>query len=178
MKIDWKKLALALGSVSQEKPYSESVSTPMAQAAMEMILGEETIKETVRFILDIPPGSGQGSHLAEQVLSLMQSEVAAKEAYRIYQISHGDRRSSAVALIKRIGAKISLNWVEEFLKNDETASWGIGVLDQLLWRWVVDPEEAETLLKLAENHPIENVREQALFIRQYLSNRERIPSGK
>lgn len=51
------------------------------------------------------------------------------------------------------------------------ALWAVRLLDQLLYRQRVEPEDAEALLAQAESHPREQVREQAAFIRSYLQER-------
>jgi len=173
MNIDWEKIGLAVGSIHPEDKLStESGGTHMAWKAVELILGEETIHQMVKFILDVPPGTGKGSEIAMQILKLIHSEVAAKEAYRIYKNSSGQLKADAVYLIKHIASPASLPWVEEFLQDKDVAVWGIGVLDQLLWGNLIEPEAAKALLKMAESHTIENVREQTEFIREYLKNRD------
>jgi hypothetical protein len=47
----------------------------------------------------------------------------------------------------------------------------VGVLDQLLWSELIEPEEAEDLLRTAEQHENEAVRERAEFIRGFLRAR-------
>jgi hypothetical protein len=48
---------------------------------------------------------------------------------------------------------------------------GVGVLDQLLWARLIDPDEAEDLLQTAERHSSRSVRKRTAFIRGFLVDR-------
>jgi hypothetical protein len=79
-----------------------------------------------------------------------------------------------VWLLRVVADHRTLNWVGEFLDDPDeiVQSWGIGVLDQLLWRDLVLPEEAESLLIRAEGHANPVVREKAGSIRGFLRRNE------
>ncbi|HLJ80762.1 MAG TPA: hypothetical protein VKT52_04680 [Ktedonobacterales bacterium] len=168
MPIDWRQLALELGSLDELHLGREAGGIHYAERALEKILGDDTIHDTVYFIVD---DGGPGAEVATNVLQHIMSLSATELAYEIYKSSTGLRASFAVMLIKRIAHPRAVEWIKEFLEDDNVAVWGVGVLDQLLWCSRVEPEAVENLLVLAEHHPIENVREQAQGIRSYLAHR-------
>ena len=95
-----------------------------------------------------------------------------------YEIFRSDRniddRRAAVELLRVAADERALGWISEFLEDDDQViqTWGAGVLDQLLWSELVEPEAAEDLLAQAANHKNESVRERAEFIRGFLHHRQ------
>jgi hypothetical protein len=81
----------------------------------------------------------------------------------------GDRRL-AVELVRVVADRRALPWIPEFLTDPdlEIQSWGAGVLDQLTFSELVEPEEAEALLLVMERHENGAVREQAERIRGFM----------
>jgi hypothetical protein len=79
----------------------------------------------------------------------------------------------AVELVRVVADSRALPWVAEFLDDEDTViqAWGVGVLDQLLWSRLIEPEEAEDLLRIAERHQNGAVRDRAEFIRSFLDAR-------
>jgi hypothetical protein len=79
-----------------------------------------------------------------------------------------------------IADRRALPWIAEFLNDRDPGiqASGIGVLDQLLWSELLEPGEAESLMKAAEQHQNEHVRERANFIRDYLGAREGADDGR
>lgn len=84
------------------------------------------------------------------VLSHIESERAAQIAYEVYRSASGNRASMAVWLIKHIAHPTTIAWVSELLADPNVAGWGVGLLDQLLWRERISPGDAEHLLVAAE----------------------------
>jgi hypothetical protein len=170
MEIDWTALAVEVGSLDPANPTIERGGGHYPLRALERIIGPENIARAVQHILSFAPGS----ELAMDVLRHIRSQEALDLAYREYRGSSGERAAQAVWLIKNICHPRALAWVEEFLRDDNVAVWGIGVLDQLLWTEAVDSEDEAVprLIALAEAHHIENVREQVAFIKEYLSGRD------
>ncbi len=166
MVIDWTALAVEVGSIH---PTGEQGSDLFTQRALAQIIGAENIANAVELILGFQPGS----ELAMNVLRYISSQEAAELAYQAYRHSSGEPAGRAVWLIKHIAYPHSLLWIEGFLRDDNVAGWGIGVLDQLFWTHRIDPEDAVVmaLLDLAAQHQNENVREQAAFITTYLHER-------
>jgi hypothetical protein len=166
MSIDWVKLAREVGSLRDD---GESGGTRYAQLALERILGEANIRHAVDLILDAVPGAELTMNVLQHIMSWQATEMA----HEAYKTASGARASMAVWLIKHIAHPQALPWVQAFLLDDAVAGWGIGLLDQLLWTYRVEPEAVEDLLVQAERHHIENVREQTAFIRSYLKERQR-----
>jgi hypothetical protein len=70
-----------------------------------------------------------------------------------YEIFNGPRsledRRMAVELVQVVADHRALSWVAEFLDDEDShiQVWGVGVLDQLLWSHLIEPEAAEDLLR-------------------------------
>ena len=163
MLIDWVQLARDVGSIHEG---GESGGTAYASAALETILGEDNLHAAVEAAMSLR----RGSELAMNVLRMIGSERAARIAYDKYKAGH-ENADRAVWLIKHIAHPCAVAWIAEFLDDAKVAGWGVGVLDQLLYDGVVDTADVEPLLVRAEAHANDNVREQAAFIRGYLSRR-------
>jgi hypothetical protein len=141
-----------------------------ARRVLEVILGEEAIRAAVDCILAVHPGSG----LACDVLSLLRPWSAAEYCHEIATSSSDiEARRRAVGLLQDVGDRRTLAWLSEFLDDSDSAiqSGGIAVLDHLLSFDLVEPEEAEELLKKAERHEDGDVRERAESIRSFLRDR-------
>ncbi len=149
MQVDWEALARQVGSPSGG---FEQGGSNFAELALEQILGEAAIRDAVDIILDYHACS----ELASSVLWRITSRLATDVAYEEYESSSGERAARAVWLIKHIAHPRSLEWVREFLRDDNVAVWGVAVLDQLLWTSRVEPEAVEELLQIAERHAIPN----------------------
>ena len=79
-------------------------------------------------------------------------------------------------LLRVVADRRALPWFVEFLHDDDhdIQYWGAGLVDQLLWQELVQPEEAEVLLALMADHAHEGIREKASFIRGFLERRQRL----
>jgi len=159
---DWKELAERLGLIHND---GESGGDRYAEQALQEILGEEWILQTVEHILSYK----KGSEIAMNCLRLIRSKKAATLAYQIYKSSSNDRADRAVWLIKHLEHPIAITWVEEFLDDDNVKHWGLGVLDELLWHELVPYDDyTKALLEKSENVSPEQVQ----FIREYLAERD------
>jgi hypothetical protein len=165
--IDWKALAKKLGTLRAD---GEQGSSDDGRRALEILLGEDRLRETVDYYVRFK----DGSELARAMLSVVRPWSAMRRCYEIYKTS-GDAevRQAAVELLRVIADRRALRWVDEFLRDADEAirGWGVGVLDQLLWSGLVQVEEGEDLLGQAERSSDEHVRERAAKIREYLSGR-------
>ncbi len=176
IEVNWGELATKLGLLTESGEHGSSVA---ARCALEIIIGEDTLRAAVDHYI-----AGRcGSELARQVLWQLRPWSAMKYCYDIFNSSRSltDRRM-AVELVRVVADQRALPWVAEFLENEDAdiQAWGVGLLDQLLWSQLVHPEEAEDLLRQAGQHANPAVREQAEFIRGFLHDRlevksERIP---
>lgn len=162
--LDWEALARDICSTNQ---YEERGGSEYAQQALGLIIGEQNTYNAVRLIITWQPGSG----LARSVLRYIHSVRAMEIAYQEYKTGNKEYAASAVGLIKDICHPRALDWVYEFLRDDEVAIWGIGIIDQLIWsntiKW--DDPRVASLLEVAKSHHDENVRRQAEFIQEYVS---------
>lgn len=177
--IDWVALAAEVGSIAPTRErwndeggmgIHESMGTDMAQKGLERIIGTENIRKAVDLFLDLEPGGA----FAGGVLRYIHSSQALDMAYAEYKRGDPDRAPMAVLLIKNLCHPRAIEWVSDFLEDDTVAGWGIGVLDQLLWTHTVEWEHplVQPLMTRAEAHHNENVREQAAFIREYITDRQ------
>ena len=168
MKTKWYEIALAIGSISPDNPYSESGGDSYANKALELILGDEWIEDTVEYAIS----SKKGAELAMNCLRRLCSDKACRYAYNVYKTSEGERVQMAVWLIKHIANPISYNWVEEFLEDKSIIGLGLGVLDQLLWSEKVEYDDnIERLLVLASTNSDGGLDESIDFIRNYIKER-------
>ncbi len=179
MKTDWERLGLKLGSIKyKDGSYEgETGSSELAKEAIEEVLGDNWIKETTEYAISFKPGA----ELAMNCLRLISSYKAAEHAYNLYKNStNQNEKNNAVWLIKHLRAKKSYGWIEEFINDDNVATWGLGLLDQLLWNEIIDYEEekkhVDYLIDLASKKDSPELNESISFIRSYL--KERYSSSK
>ncbi|MBN1216259.1 MAG: hypothetical protein JXA99_12565 [Candidatus Lokiarchaeota archaeon] len=171
MKYNWKELGIQAGSLkydSSGKKTHEFDGTFIARDALELILDKNEIKKMVDYYLEHKEGEG----VIISILRYIKSSTATEYAYSIYKTSKDQRAMDAVWLIKHIAHPMAFKWIEEFLDDENVRGWGIGVLDQLLWEYLIDEKEAEYLLKKCENHEHKYIRDRVQFIRNYLKARE------
>ena len=140
-----------------------------SKLAIESFLGESWVKSTVDYIIQLKPEW----NLAINCLRVLESELATDYAYSIYKnsIDNDDRRIAAL-IVKDIAHPKSIAWVEEFLGDQNTADFGIGILDQLLWSEKIEFNEmTDSLLNKAEQMWDGSLSSNVSFIRDYLSKR-------
>jgi predicted RNA binding protein with dsRBD fold (UPF0201 family) len=165
MKTNWEELAIRIGSISDT---GESGGDDFAMDALQQVLGKEWIIDSVNHIISFK----RGSELAMNTLRFICSKEAAEYAYSIYKSSSDERADRAVWLIKHIAHPISIDWVEEFLKDENVAHWGFGVLDQLIWKErISDNARVEILLQLASSLYDGALQPQVEFVRSYITER-------
>ena len=166
--IDWQALASQLGMLREG---GESSGTHRACEALEVLLGEHNLRRAVDYYISGKPGS----ELARSVLWHIRPFSAMQYCYDIFKSDLPvEVRRFAVELLRVVADKRAVDWIDEFL-NDEDAeiqAWGAGVLDQLLWSSLVEPEDLEHLLVKTESHSNIGVRETADFIRGFLKDRQ------
>ena len=165
--IDWRALAQQVGALREN---GESGGSRFACEALEILLGEDNLRRAVDYYI-----SGKsGSELARSVLWQIHPFSAMQYCRDIYKsdlpIEH---RRLAVELLRVVADKRAVDWIDEFLEDEDVdiQNWGVGVLDQLLWSDLVEPEAVEPLLAKAEIHTNAKVRETAEFIRGFLKDR-------
>lgn len=173
--IDWAKLA---GELGLRAPYGEyCCGSDDALRALELIIGEDTLRASVDYYVE----HRLGSELARSVLWQLRPWSAMCRCHEIFKGPETiENRRSAVELLRVVADRRTLPWISEFLQDDDAfiQAWGAGVLDQLLYSELVEQEEAEELLRTAEQHSNKSVREQAEFIRGYLLSRADAASAR
>ena len=173
-RVNWDQLAREAGIVTKRSSEGGTMTltgSKWACRALEILLGRDNIRTAVRLVLS-PHGRREGARaIAESVLRHVHSLQATELAYEAYR--RGRQPNAAVMLIGDIAHARALEWVEEFLNDPRVTGAGIRLLDQLLWRGHVDPDhpEARRLLTMAEHHPDEQIRAQAVSIRQSVAAR-------
>jgi len=161
-KINWKSLAEQLGTLRDD---GEISSAGYARQAIEMLLGEENIRQAVEYYI----GGKPGSELARDVLKEIQPWSAMEYCYDIYKSSADIRnRRLAVELLRAVADYRVLKWIPEFLgdEDEEIQMWGAGILDQLVYTGLLSGEDAEEVLNKMDKHTNPNVREIAGLIRK------------
>jgi len=164
-------LARAVGAISEtEHGSTESGSRETARRALELIVGEDALRSAVDHYVRLEPGA----ELARMVLWQLHPWSAMERCYEIAKTAPSvEERRAAVELLRVVADRRALPWVGELLGDDdaEVQIWATGVLDQLLWSELIEPEEAEDLLRAAEQHTNPSVPERAAFIRRFLADR-------
>lgn len=164
LEIDWDEFAVAYGG--HLGPGGDN----RARRALEVILGEQAIRSAVDCILAVRPGAA----LALDVLSLLRPGIAAEYCHEIsISSSDIDARRRAVGLLQDVGDRRALPWLSGYLDDSDSIiqMCGASVLDHLLFLDLVEPQETEGLLKKAQHHENEAVRERAESIRIFLRDR-------
>jgi hypothetical protein len=164
MSIDWARLATDLGALHNR---GQMGGDNLAKRAIESLLGEDEIIAAVNLAMT----HGPGSELALSVLRLLTSDKALDYAYQRYQDSEDGDRIPPIFVIKHMCNPKSIEWIGQFLDDENMATWGVDVLDQLLFSRRVQPDDERvvTLLRRAETHRNRDVREKAGMIKEYLS---------
>lgn len=175
--INWPLLAQRLAARG-----SEGYGSNHAMAALELIVGEEAIRQSVDYYVALKPEA----ELVRQVLWRLRPWSAMQRCCEIY---HSDAdieyRRTAIELLRVVADERAFDWIEEFLADPDEGiqGWGIGVLDQLLWGGSMSPngdipEKAERLLVKAEGHHNPQVQSQAASVRGYLERKASFLSGQ
>ncbi|MET9915885.1 HEAT repeat domain-containing protein [Streptomyces sp. NPDC006435] len=161
--VDWQALADSIGADPQ------SGSDRTARRAIAFLLGDEAMRGAVDWYVEGLPASEH----ARSVLRLLQPDAARSRCLEIYRTDPDpERRHLAVELLRVVATSDDLPLVGEFLADADPAVqiWGIGVLDQLLFRGHIDADDAEPFLQAAEHHPNPQVREKHAYLRAHLES--------
>jgi hypothetical protein len=174
MEIDWDATRAVLRS---EMPERDAAGDDAARRALELLLGEQTLRQSVDYYAELRPAR----ELVRSVLWVLRPWSAMVRCYELAQSPNDiETRRSAVELLRAVADRRALPWISEFLDDPDSQIqlWGIGIVDQLLFSDLVEPGEAEELLKRAEHHENSAVREQAESTRGYLRRREQEAAGE
>ena len=170
MSIDWEKIAREVGGLSADG-CEQVAGTVGARRALELIIGEQNIREAVDWCADERPGA----FTAEMVLRILSSTVAMNRCYEIYKTEPGSHRAgTAVFLLYEMADYRILPWIREFIEDEShTIRWnGLMALSPILSGPVNDDHIAlaKELLSKAESDSDDRIRDQAAKIRQRLKS--------
>ena len=168
-KVDWKEIASKVGSLQPDG--SQISSTRHAQDALEVILGKEFIHQAVDYYVSAQPGS----ELARSVLWRLKSWTAMQRCHEIYEAeSEPNEKASAIELLRVCSDHRVLPWISRYLTDEDESIqlWGAGVVDQLIWSELVEPDDCQSLLAKMKTHSNENVRERYDWIMSFLEDRK------
>ena len=168
MTIDWEEVAKRVGDIR-----GDTYSTPTGRRALEIIVGEDNVRDAVDYWISQAPGC----FTAESVLSVMRPKIAMNRCYEIYKAHTEPRiRGSAVFLLASFAEDEALPWVREFLDDgDRDIRWnGLGVLRTILYGPLGDAaiEAATQLLSKAEQDSDPEIRERAKQMRLEFRSKE------
>ena len=155
--IDWDQVGATLST-------GGSGGTWVAQMALELIIGEDRLREAVDCYIDGRPGAD----LVRLVLQDLQPPSAGRGCIEVFRSDQDlERRLRAVDLLCLVAVNDQLFAVEELLNdpNPTIQERGAVILENLVEsqrRWDPDPQ---SFIALAENHPNERVRQKAQTIR-------------
>lgn len=142
-----------------------SGSDHAAREALELLLGEATIRQAVDHYI----AGRDGAELARSVLWLLRPWSGMQYCYEIYQ-SNADIETKrfAIELLRVMADRRVLPWIEDFLNDADEGiqNWGIGVIDQMAFKDLVSESEVQTLLNKSARHPNPNVRRMTQLIRE------------
>ena len=167
MAIDWRGIATQIGDLNPDGIENGS-GTESGRRALEILIGEENLREAVDHFISIQPGA----FTAEMVLKIIRSEIVMYRCFEIYKTEPGtDRACSAVFLLGCMADCKTLVWVREFLEDASEAVRlnGLRVLQNILYGPLDDDEmaTARELFDIAESDSKPSVRERAQLIRQH-----------
>jgi len=168
MAIDWRALGQQVGDLNVDGGERTTGSTESAQRALELIIGEENIREAVDHWTSFEPGA----FTAEKVLLIIRSTVAMEYCYEIYKNEpNTERADRAIFLLSEMADWRFMRWARE-LMNDRRTRWNTVVaLEQVLEGALGDEgiALAKELLAEAEADSQEMLRERAKDIRKRLA---------
>jgi hypothetical protein len=170
MAIDWGAIANQIGGIEPDGR-ERIVGTDGGRRALELLLGEQNIREAVDHWAD----QKLGEFTAEQVLIIIRSTVAMERCYEIYKREPAsDRACAAVFLLSKMADSRVLPWVREFLEDsNEGIRWnGLMALRMILVGPLGDEgiATAKELLTKAESDSYERLQEMAKEIRHHLAS--------
>lgn len=174
MAIDWREIASKVGGFDPDGQ-ERIVGTDGGRRALELLLGEENIREAVDHWADQKPGE----FTVEQILIIISSSVAMKRCYEIYKTDPASNRAgAAVFLLAEMADSRVLPWVSEFLEDSSRGiRWnGLMALRTILIGPLGDAgiETARELLTKAESDSDQQLQERAREIRHQLASDPRL----
>lgn len=163
MAIDWEAIAKQVGDITGD---GVRFGTATGRRALEIIVGEENIRDAVDSWLSLEPGC----FTAEMVLMIIRPKIAMDRCYEIYKAEqNSERANNAVFLLASFAEPEVLPWIREFLEDSRPIiRWnGLKVLSTVLAGPMSEEAmaTANDLLNKAEQDPDPETREHAKQIR-------------
>jgi hypothetical protein len=163
--IDWGGIAEELKALEHhpDGARTERGGSALARTALERLLTSAQVSWAVDRYVSASPGF----ELARSVLWLLRPWSAMMRCKELYDSAPDiQKRRAAVELLRVVADARVLPWISDFLNDgdEEIQVWGIGVLEQLAFSDLVEPERCSTLLGQAATHVNERVRSQAAQI--------------
>lgn len=168
MTIDWKALGQRVGDLNADGTERNAGSTDSARRALELIVGEENIREAVDYWTSFEPGF----FTAEKTLLIIGSTVAMEYCYEIYKSEpNTERAGRAIFLLSEMADSRFMPWAGELMEDSSTRWNALVALEQVLAGPLGDEgiDQAKELLAQAETDPDEKLRERAVEIRKRLA---------
>lgn len=167
--IDWTKIARTLGALDDDgREHGSSID---AREAIAMIIGPTHLRAAVDHYVT----QKKGAELVRHVLWLLRPWSAMERCYEIYQTNDDpETRCTAIELLRVVADRRALPWIKSFLEDTDEGvqSWAAGIVDQLLWSSLVDPEDCESLLQMMAIHSNQQVLDRYSFIIEFLNERD------
>ena len=159
MSVNWQGLASQLASVETDSDGArrERGGADLARAALEIVLTPDALVGAVDHCVSLKPGF----ELARSVLSLLRPWSAMLRCNELFSTARDlEVRRSAVELLRVVADRRVVPWIPMFLADPDPGiqSWGIGILDQLVFSGSIDSEEVRPLIALALAHENNSVR--------------------
>ena len=175
MGIDWKHIASQVDGLTPDGR-ERIVGTEGGRHAIEILLGENNLREAVDYWIDGQPGC----FTAEMVLKVARPRVAMERCYEIFKSStSAERRSAAVFLLACFADVEALPWINDFLNDTEkVVRWNaLQVLRYILYGPVGNNSISliRDLLNKADSDPDLETRRLASEVRQQLERQEHNP---
>ncbi len=162
MSIDWTALAVRIGSVEVGCAF-EHGSDALAREAVVHLLGDAAMRDAVDLYVMRQPGF----ELVRSVLWLLRPWSAMQRCHEIFASAADlDARRSGIELLRVVADRRVLPWIPRYLDDPDPGirSFGIGVVDQLLFAQLIDLEEAAAALAIARAHGDPRLLEEATRI--------------
>lgn len=158
---NWPEIAKAVGSLDSSG--QERSSSNMALQAIEMLIGEDKLREAVHYYLS----RRQGGELLRAVLWQLHPYSAMQECYDVFRNSQDPQeKRDAIELLRVVADARAIKWIPEFLQSDDEGiqNWAIGIVDQLIFSGLCHEEDVGHILKAGTEHANEYVREKTAEI--------------
>lgn len=166
-KVDWEDLARILGSFHD---IGETSSSAVATQAIELMLGEDVMRDAVDHYISGQPGS----ELARAILWHIHPWSAMERCYEIFRNGENlEDRRAAVELLRVVADRRVVQWLTEFIDDPDPAirQWGVGIVDQLAFSQLIDPVETRVILDGVRSSVDPGIQETIALIESYLQGR-------